>query len=111
MYLDSGKSRSHYAIFENWLKKQIDVEMAYKRAEAELIFRRIGITFAVYGDEKGTERTIPFDQIPRIIPADEWRILEDGLRQRVKCSEHVPQRYLSRRKNLESWNHSASTNL
>jgi uncharacterized circularly permuted ATP-grasp superfamily protein len=65
MHHDSGKSRSHYEIFDHWLKKQNDVEMSYKRAEAELIFRRIGITFAVYGDEKGTERTIPFDQIPR----------------------------------------------
>ncbi|WP_108646136.1 circularly permuted type 2 ATP-grasp protein [Polynucleobacter rarus] len=85
MHHDSGKSRSHYEIFDHWLKKQNDVEMSYKRAEAELIFRRIGITFAVYGDEKGTERTIPFDQIPRIIPASEWQVLEDGLRQRVSA--------------------------
>jgi uncharacterized circularly permuted ATP-grasp superfamily protein len=59
--------------------------MSYKREEAELIFRRIGITFAIYGDEKGTERTIPFDQIPRIIPNQDWKILEEGLKQRVKA--------------------------
>jgi uncharacterized circularly permuted ATP-grasp superfamily protein len=52
-----------------------------------MIFRRVGITFAVYGakdeDGAGTERLIPFDLIPRIIPADEWRTMERGLAQRV----------------------------
>ena len=55
--------------------------------EALVIFRRVGITFAVYGakDEagKGTERLIPFDLIPRVIPAHEWREMERGLSQRV----------------------------
>jgi uncharacterized circularly permuted ATP-grasp superfamily protein len=63
--------------------------MRDKRAEADLIFRRVGITFAVYGarDETGvgTERTIPFDVIPRIFPAQEWAALERGLRQRVNA--------------------------
>ena len=58
-----------------------------RREEAEVIFRRVGITFAVYGakdeDGKGTERLIPFDLIPRVIPAHEWREMERGLRQRV----------------------------
>ena len=85
MFDDLGKPRSHYKEFSEWLVKQSDSQMSLKRAEAELIFRRIGITFAVYGDEKGTERTIPFDQIPRIIPAKEWSIIEDGLKQRVKA--------------------------
>jgi uncharacterized circularly permuted ATP-grasp superfamily protein len=61
--------------------------MQARRAEAEMIFRRVGITFAVYGakDEEGsgTERLIPFDLIPRIIPAQEWRRMEAGLVQRV----------------------------
>ena len=50
------------------------------------LFRRVGITFAVYGARTttaGTERLIPFDLIPRVIPAHEWRELERGLRQRV----------------------------
>lgn len=85
MYQSDEKTRAHYEVFSHWLKKQSNVEMAHKRAEAELIFRRIGITFAVYGDDQGTERTIPFDQIPRIIPAVEWKNLEDGLKQRVKA--------------------------
>ena len=85
MYDDQGRVRPHYKEFDDWLTRQADGHIAHKRAEAELIFRRIGITFAVYGDEKGTERTIPFDQVPRIIPAKEWIVLEDGLKQRVKA--------------------------
>jgi len=85
MFDSNGKVWPHYAIFSDWLQQQSDVQMSYKRKEAELIFRRIGITFAIYGDEKGTERTIPFDQIPRIIPNQDWKILEEGLKQRVKA--------------------------
>jgi uncharacterized circularly permuted ATP-grasp superfamily protein len=59
--------------------------MERKRAEADLTFRRVGITFAVYGDGAGTERLIPFDTIPRIIPAHEWTALQAGLAQRVKA--------------------------
>lgn len=60
--------------------------MRNKRAEADLVCRRVGITFAVYGDhDDGTERLIPFDVIPRIVPADEWRAIEAGLRRRVRA--------------------------
>ena len=63
--------------------------MRDKRAEADLVFRRVGITFAVYGEKdeegSGSERLIPFDVVPRIIPAAEWRQLEAGLRQRVRA--------------------------
>lgn len=79
--------RAHYRSFAEWLTRQPDAAMANKRAEADLVFRRVGITFAVYGDKdeanSGTERTIPFDVIPRIFPAAEWELLERGLRQRV----------------------------
>jgi uncharacterized circularly permuted ATP-grasp superfamily protein len=61
--------------------------MLSRREEAEVIFRRVGITFAVYGEKDengaGTERLIPFDLIPRIIPAGEWQTMERGLVQRV----------------------------
>jgi uncharacterized circularly permuted ATP-grasp superfamily protein len=53
--------------------------------EAELLFRRIGITFAVYGEAEATERLIPFDVIPRILSAAEWQLLQRGLEQRVKA--------------------------
>ncbi|MFN9210068.1 MAG: circularly permuted type 2 ATP-grasp protein [Betaproteobacteria bacterium] len=85
MHLPDGTVRASYREFETWLAKQSPESMQNKRAEADLVFRRVGITFAVYGDDAGTERLIPFDVIPRIIPATEWRTLEAGLRQRVKA--------------------------
>ncbi len=83
----SDEVRRHYATYDRWLKRQSPDTMALRREEAEMIFRRVGITFAVYGDKDesgaGTERLIPFDLIPRIIPSHEWREMEKGLRQRV----------------------------
>jgi len=85
MFTADQQVRPHYQPFHNWLQQQPDNFMASKRQEADLIFRRVGITFAVYGDDAGTERLIPFDQIPRIIPADEWKTLQAGLKQRVRA--------------------------
>ncbi|MFL6716846.1 MAG: circularly permuted type 2 ATP-grasp protein [Burkholderiaceae bacterium] len=75
--------RPHYREFAAWLSEQSPETLARKRAEADLIFRRVGITFAVYGDDAGTERLIPFDIISRIITAQEWKGMEAGLVQRV----------------------------
>ncbi|HVL08477.1 MAG TPA: circularly permuted type 2 ATP-grasp protein [Burkholderiaceae bacterium] len=86
--LPAGTVRQHYQRFAEWLARQTPEAMEDKRAEAELIFQRVGITFAVYGGQdatNGTERTIPFDGIPRIFPAHEWALLERGLRQRVRA--------------------------
>ncbi len=80
---EGGGVRPHYAQYAQWLAQQPPDTIRAKREEAEVIFRRVGITFAVYGDEAGTERLIPFDLIPRIIPAAEWKHLEAGLKQRV----------------------------
>ncbi len=86
MYDDGASEvRKHYGEFENWLAEQAAETIARKRVEADLIFRRVGITFAVYGDNAGTERLIPFDIIPRIIPAGEWEQLQRGLTQRVQA--------------------------
>ena len=79
--------REHYVRYAHWLAQQPPEAMAARREEAEVIFRRVGITFAVYGakdeDGAGSERLIPFDLIPRIIPAHEWSRMEAGLVQRV----------------------------
>jgi uncharacterized circularly permuted ATP-grasp superfamily protein len=80
---DTGTVREHYREFQAWLSEQSPEIIASKRAEADLIFRRVGITFAVYGDDAGTERLIPFDIISRIITAREWEGMEAGLVQRV----------------------------
>ncbi len=81
----SGETRSHYRRYAGWLAENTAQSMARKRAEADLIFRRTGITFSVYGDESGTERLIPSDVVPRIITASEWTKLEAGLIQRVSA--------------------------
>jgi uncharacterized circularly permuted ATP-grasp superfamily protein len=79
--------REHYRVYDRWLGGQPNEAMRARREEAEMIFRRVGITFAVYGakdeDGAGTERLIPFDLIPRVIPKHEWLDMEAGLRQRV----------------------------
>ncbi len=84
---DPGQVREHCRAYAQWLAGQSTETMAHRREEAEMIFRRVGITFAVYGekdeDGSGTERLIPFDLIPRIIPAHEWKSMEKGLVQRV----------------------------
>ncbi|MES2105924.1 MAG: circularly permuted type 2 ATP-grasp protein [Pseudomonadota bacterium] len=82
---NADEVREHYREFDAWLKRQPADIIARKRAEADLMFRRVGITFAVYGDDAGTERLIPFDIIPRIIHAEEWTSLRAGLVQRVQA--------------------------
>ena len=85
MYAADGSLRAHYAAYRQWLEATPGEKINAKRAEADALFHRVGITFNVYGDEGGAERLIPFDIIPRIIPANEWRTLSDGLRQRVRA--------------------------
>ncbi|QDF96713.1 hypothetical protein CJ010_09325 [Azoarcus sp. DD4] len=82
---DAGRVRPHYASYAAWLSEMPEERLAQKRAEADALFHRYGITFAVYGEGAGTERLIPFDIIPRIIPANEWADLAAGLKQRVKA--------------------------
>src|ERR1700744_3873142 len=80
-----GELRAAYQELSHWLKETPPEALEYRRQEAELLFRRIGITFAVYGEAEAQERLIPFDVIPRILSASEWTLLEKGLRQRVKA--------------------------
>src|SRR5437868_14727226 len=74
-----GDLRPAYRELSRWLKETPPAALEYRRQEAELLFRRIGITFAVYGDAEAQERLIPFDVIPRILSAQEWAILAKGL--------------------------------
>lgn len=87
MRADANTVREHYRGYDRWLSQQPNDVMLSRRDEAEVIFRRVGITFAVYGekdeDGHGNERLIPFDLIPRVIPAHEWAEMEKGLAQRV----------------------------
>ena len=81
----AGGVRNAYKGLEDWLHSTSPETLDRKRQEAELMFRRIGITFAVYGEGGDPERIIPFDIVPRVLDAQEWAILERGLSQRVKA--------------------------
>jgi uncharacterized circularly permuted ATP-grasp superfamily protein len=85
MQLESNNVREIYSAYADWLKDVPHQQLESKRQEAELLFRRVGITFNVYGETAGAERLIPFDVIPRILGADEWQHLSDGAIQRVRA--------------------------
>ncbi|MBA9062930.1 putative circularly permuted ATP-grasp superfamily protein [Methylobacterium fujisawaense] len=80
---DPAAVRDAYGQLKAWLESTPPEHFNTRRSQAELLFRRIGITFAVYGDNESTERLIPFDIIPRVITKPEWAFLERGLKQRV----------------------------
>ena len=77
--------RESYRGLARWLAEAPEGLLQARSRQAELFFRRMGITFAVYGDAESSERLIPFDVAPRIIGASEWAGLEAGLIQRVRA--------------------------
>ena len=83
MGLGPDAIRPIYRHIARWLDETPPEVLAARRAQAEYMFRRIGITFGVYGDKDATERLIPFDIVPRVISRAEWTVLEAGLKQRV----------------------------
>jgi len=85
MRAPDGTVRAAYARLAQWLDNTPSELLARKRHEADVLFRRLGITFAVYGEGGDTERLIPFDVIPRVLTAPEWDALSEGLVQRVKA--------------------------
>jgi len=85
MYTDERLVRPHYAAFAEWLAETPPARIAQNRHAADLLFHRVGITFAVYGEASGTERLIPFDIVPHVIPGAEWERIDRGLRQRVSA--------------------------
>src|SRR6202521_6014193 len=80
-----GRVRPVYAGLDNWLRDLPPDVLDHRRREAEFLFRRFGIPFAVYGEGDSTERLIPFDVLPRIISSAEWAKLRLGLEQRSKA--------------------------
>ncbi len=86
MYADDHHTvRPPYRKLDSWLAAQSPSTLKRKRQEADAIFRRLGITFSVYGADNALERLIPFDLVPRVMSAAEWRHLERGIEQRVRA--------------------------
>ena len=85
MFRADGQVRPHYEGVEAYIQRLGTAEFERRRHQLDAAFRNQGITFTVYGDAMGTERTFPFDPVPRIIPASEWSHVEAGLKQRVKA--------------------------
>lgn len=82
---EGGQVREPYARLEDWTRSMPAELRAMKQAEAEALFRRIGITFAVYGEGGDPDRLIPFDMFPRVFTQAEWRRLERGIKQRARA--------------------------
>ena len=85
MYGRDDSVREPYREYDDWISSEDAVWLRNKPKEAELFFRKTGITFNVYGQEEAAERLIPFDIVPRIITAKEWTRLERGIEQRVRA--------------------------
>lgn len=77
--------RQHARALINRLGDLGPAELSRRQVAIEQSLLRMGITFAVYGDEAGTEKIFPFDVIPRIIAAAEWGRIEQGLKQRIQA--------------------------
>lgn len=83
MYAPDSKCRKHYEPFEKYIEKLSDKRMAQLQYSANKTQIAMGMTFNVYHDNQGIEKILHLDIIPRIIPNDEWRLLEAGLKQRI----------------------------
>nr|WP_157577937.1 circularly permuted type 2 ATP-grasp protein [Roseivivax halodurans] len=81
--LNGTDVRAAYENLDRWQANMPSDLRSLKQHEAEQLFRRVGITFAVYGEGGDPERLIPFDMFPRVFTADEWRKLERGIKQRA----------------------------
>ena len=72
------------SLIDRLMRFSVD-ELAKRQATSDMTFLNQGITFTVYDDDRGTERTFPFDLLPRIITAQEWHYIEAGLIQRLQA--------------------------
>ena len=102
MRASDGAVRAPYGELAAWLEQTSPSSLSQRRREAELLFRRIGITFALDGENEGRERLIPFDVIPRILSAEEWDLLRRGLEQRVNAINVFLKDIYSRREILRA---------
>ena len=85
MFEAPGMPRRHYRLLAERLAGMSPGHLEERVRVANAFFLTQGIGFTVYGDEAGTDRIFPFDLVPRIVPADEWELIERGLVQRLRA--------------------------
>ena len=85
MHEEGGSVRPPYEPYSQWLGEKSVEHLSQKQREADALYTRLGITFAVYGDESGVERAIPFDIIPRILQPGAWKKINEGACQRLRA--------------------------
>jgi uncharacterized circularly permuted ATP-grasp superfamily protein len=82
---ESGEPRMHYSALAKSLSAIKAADIDHRLAQIDSALLQRGVTFTVYSDTRGTERVLPFDPLPRIIPATEWDVLAAGIAQRVRA--------------------------
>jgi len=85
MFTADGRPRPGASILFDRIASLPAGELLRRQQAAEAELLGAGVTFTVYGSDKGTERIWPFDLLPRIVEAAEWRQIEAGLRQRIEA--------------------------
>jgi uncharacterized circularly permuted ATP-grasp superfamily protein len=88
MFEDSGGARPEARLLLDTIHSLGDGQLQRCQRAAERLLVQLGITFNVYGDATGAERTFPFDLIPRILRSEEWDAIERGLKQRIRALNH-----------------------
>jgi uncharacterized circularly permuted ATP-grasp superfamily protein len=83
LFAEKGKPRSEAIPLVDRINALPAEEVLWRQQSAQIALFKMGVTFNVYSDNQGTERILPFDIIPRIVAAEEWRTLEKGLKQRI----------------------------
>ncbi len=83
MYNENHHVREHYQRVIAYLSKESADNLNKKEELARRLFMTQGITFTVYNSGEGIEKIFPFDIIPRIITGDEWKLVENGIKQRL----------------------------
>jgi uncharacterized circularly permuted ATP-grasp superfamily protein len=83
LFEEDGEARPHAESLIAWMRKLTIAQLQQHQITAQIALLKMGVTFNVYGDDRGIEKVFPFDVIPRIIAADEWAYLERGLKQRI----------------------------
>jgi uncharacterized circularly permuted ATP-grasp superfamily protein len=85
MFAPHGAPRPHYESVHSRLRSLSAEEFRSRCDLADVTLMNQGITFTVYGDDRGVEKPFPVDLLPRIVPAPEWAHVERGLTQRVRA--------------------------